>query len=386
MNKGARSTVYLDNAATTWPKPEPVCLEMIRCIKEYGANPGRSGHRMAMRAGEKVHECRENLARLFCIEDPLRIVFTSNATEAINLAVKGLLAPGDHAIISGMEHNAVVRPLKKLELAGVELSIVKADSSGKVDPADVAGKIRANTKLFIVTHASNVTGTVNDLVSLGQILKERKIYFMVDAAQTAGNYPVEVGNMNIDLFAFSGHKGLLGPQGTGGLYIRPGLDLETLKEGGTGSVSESPWQPDFLPDRFESGTLNTPGIAGLNEGVKFILETGVENIRAHENRLAGYMYEGLGEIKKVRVYGSKNHECRTGVISMTIDGKDCQEVCRELDEKYDIAARGGLHCAYLAHETIGTQNTGTVRFSIGFFNTFSDVDRALTAVRKIATS
>jgi cysteine desulfurase family protein len=359
---------------------------MIKCIKEYGANPGRSGHRMAMQASEKVYECRENLARLFGVEDPLRIVFTSNATEAINLAAKGLLAPGDHVILSGMEHNSVVRPLKKLEFAGVELSIVKTDSSGKVDTADIAGRIRKNTKLFIITHASNVTGTVNDLASLGQLLKEHKVSFMVDAAQTAGNYPVDVGIMSIDLLAFSGHKGLLGPQGTGGLYIRPGLCLDTLKEGGTGSVSENPRQPDFLPDRYESGTLNTPGIAGLNEGVKFILKTGVENIKDHENQLAGYMYEGLCEIKKVRVYGSRNHERRTGVISITIDGKDCQEVCRELDEKYDIAARGGLHCAYLAHETIGTQNTGTIRFSIGFFNTFSDIDKALTAVRKIAAS
>ena len=386
MNNGVFWMVYLDNAATSWPKPETVCMEMIKCIKEYGANPGRSGHRMAMRASEKVYECRENLARLFGVADPLRIVFTSNATEAINLAVKGLLAPGDHVILSGMEHNAVVRPLKKLEPAGVELSFAKTGSNGKVDTADIAGRIKENTKLLIVTHASNVTGTVNDLAPLGRLMKEHKVYFMVDAAQTAGNYPVDVGIMNIDLLAFSGHKGLFGPQGTGGLYIRPGLCLDTLKEGGTGSISESPGQPDFLPDRHESGTLNTPGIAGLNEGVKFILETGIDNIKDHENQLAGYMLEGLGEIKKVRVYGSRNHEHRTGVISITIDGKDCQEVCRELDEKYDIAVRGGLHCAYLAHETIGTQNTGTIRFSTGFFNTVRDIDKALTAVQAIARS
>lgn len=380
------SLVYLDNAATSWPKPDTVYLEMLRCIKEYGANPGRSGHRMAMRAGEKVYECRENLARLFGVADPLRIVFTSNATEAINLAIKGLLIPGDHVILSSMEHNAVARPLKKLETAGVELSIVKADQCGKIDAADIAGRIRENTKLLIVTHASNLTGMVNDLEPLGRLAKEHEIFFMVDAAQTAGNYPVDAGLMNIDLLAFPGHKGLLGPQGTGGLYVRPGLCLDTLKEGGTGSLSESLLQPDFLPDRYESGTLNTPGIAGLNEGVKFILETGIGNIQNHENRLAGYMLEGLGEIKKVRIYGAGNHAHRIGVISITIDGKDCQEVCRELDEKYGIAARGGLHCAYLAHETIGTQNTGTVRFSIGFFNTIKDIDKALTAVQAIARS
>ncbi|MCG9969323.1 aminotransferase class V-fold PLP-dependent enzyme [Pelotomaculum terephthalicicum JT] len=376
--------VYLDNAATSWPKPETVHLEMIKCVKEYGANPGRSGHRMAMKASEKIFECRENLARLFGITDPLRIVFASNATEAINLAVKGLLASGDHAIISSMEHNAVVRPLKKLETAGVELSIVKADLQGKIDPTDIAKRIKPNTTLLVVTHASNVTGTVNDLACLGRLAKKHNIFFMVDAAQTAGSYPVHAGLMNIDLLAFAGHKGLFGPQGTGGLYVRAGLRLDTLKEGGTGSISESPWQPDFLPDRFESGTLNTPGIAGLSEGVKYVLETGIENIRNHENRLTGYMLDGLSEMKKVRVHGCGNGEQRIGVVSITIDGKDCHEVCRELDERYDIAARGGLHCAYLAHETIGTQKTGTIRFSIGFFNTIKDIDKALTAVQAIA--
>jgi len=376
--------IYLDNAATSWPKPEAVYLEMIKCVKEYGANPGRSSHRMAVQAGEKVHECRENLARLFGIADPLRIVFTANATEAVNLAVKGLLAPGDHVILSSMEHNAVVRPLKKLEASGVELSIVKPGSNGNVDAADVDGSIKENTKLLVVTHASNVTGTVNDLAPLSRLAKERQIYFMVDVAQTAGNRPVDAGLMNIDLLAFTGHKGLLGPQGTGGLYVREGLRLDTLKEGGTGSISESPRQPEFLPDRYESGTLNTPGIAGLNEGVKFILETGVEKIQAHENRLTRYMLEGLGEIKKVKVHGSGDTKHRIGVISITVDGKDCHEVCRELDEKYGIAARSGLHCAYLAHETIGTQNTGTVRFGISFFNTVKDIDKTLKAIETIA--
>lgn len=386
MNNGVLWMIYLDNAATSWPKPDSVYREMIESMKECGANPGRSGHRMAIRASEKVYECRENLASLFGIADPLRIVFTSNATEAINLAVKGLLTPGDHVILSSMEHNAVVRPLKKLEIAGVELDIVNTDADGRVDARDIAGRLKKNTKLLIVTHASNVTGTINDLAPLGRLAKEHKIYFMVDAAQTAGNYPVDAGLLHIDLLAFPGHKGLLGPQGTGGLYVRHGLRLDTLKEGGTGSISESLWQPDFLPDRFESGTLNTPGIAGLNEGIKFILETGIDNIQDHEKQLAGYMLEGLDEIRKVRVYGSRKLQNRIGVISITIDGKDCQEVCHELDEKYNIAARGGLHCAYLAHKAIGTQITGTIRFSIGFFNTIKDIDKTLTAVQAIARS
>lgn len=376
--------VYLDNAATSWPKPDAVCGAMIECIQKYGANPGRSGHRMAMQAGEKVYECRENLARLFGIENPLQIAFTANATEAINLAVKGLLVPGDHVIISSMEHNAVVRPLKKLETRGVELSIVKADLSGQVDLRAIEKSIKPNTRLLLVTHASNVTGTVNDLEPMGQLAKKHKIIFMVDAAQTAGKYPVNVGLMGIDLLAFPGHKGLLGPQGTGGLYIREGLLLDSLKEGGTGSISESLLQPDFLPDRYESGTLNTPGIAGLNEGIKYILKTGIENIQKHEKQLERYMLEGLRQIDKVKVYGSNNPEHRMGVISITIDGQDCNEVCGELDEKYDIASRGGLHCAYLAHETIGTQNTGTIRFSFGPFNTIEDVDQVFKAVKTIA--
>ncbi len=376
--------VYLDNAATSWPKPEAVTLEMAKCIREYGANPGRGGHRMAMRAGEKVYECRENLAKLFSIPDPLQLVFTVNATEAINLALKGILAPGDHVIMTSMEHNAVVRPLKKLASAGVELSIVKAGPRGKVKTTDIKENIQENTKLLVVTHASNVTGTVNDLVPLGRLAQEQGVHFMVDAAQTAGKYPIDVGLMKIDLLAFSGHKGLLGPQGTGGLYIRPGLPLDTLKEGGTGSASESPYQPAFLPDRYESGTLNTPGIAGLNEGIKFILETGVNNIREHENQLTGYMIERLREIKGVRLYGSSDPQGQAGVISITIAGEDCQVVCRELDEKYNIAARGGLHCACLAHGTIGTQDQGTIRFSPGHFNTVHDLDRALQAVEAIA--
>lgn len=374
--------IYLDNAATSWPKPDAVGEAMVACIKNYGANPGRSGHRLAMQAGEKIYECRENLARLFGIGDPLRIAFTANATEAINLAVKGLLAAGDHVLISSMEHNAVVRPLKKLESRGVELSIVKADPGGRVDLKDIEKSIKPNTRLLIVTHASNVTGTVNDVQSIGSLARAHKIIFMVDAAQTAGKYPVDVELMNIDLLAFPGHKGLLGPQGTGGLYVREGLTLDTLKEGGTGSVSKSLEQPDFLPDRYESGTLNTPGIAGLNEGVKYILDTGIDNIRQHEKQLEEQMLKGLGQIPGVKAYGSNNPEL--GVISITIDGRDCNEVGNELDDKYGIAVRGGLHCAFLAHETMGTQNTGTVRFSIGPFNTTGDIEQAITAVKTIA--
>lgn len=339
---------------------------------------------MAMEASEKIYECRQNLAVLFGINDPLRIVFTINATEAINLALKGLLMPGDHVIFSSMEHNSVVRPLKKLQAKGVEITAARANCHGVVTAAEYARHIKPNTRLLIAAHASNVTGTINDMAALGQLAQAHDLFFMVDAAQTAGSYPLDTELMNIDFLAFSGHKGLMGPQGTGGLYIREGIVLDTLKEGGTGSISESLQQPDFLPDRHESGTLNTPGIAGLNAGIKYILEIGVDNIRAHEKKLTAHMLQGLQEIKNVKVYGTQDIDSRTGVVSINIAGWDCNEAAHELDKKYGIAVRGGMHCAYLAHETMGTESTGTIRFSIGFFNTIRDIDRALQAIKIMA--
>lgn len=375
--------VYLDNAATSWPKPPAVAQEMMRCLQEYGANPGRSGHKMAVEAAEKVFECRENLATLFGVKNPLSFVFTANATEAINLALKGLLRPGDHVIYSSMEHNSVVRPLKRLELEGVELSLVRADKEGKVHPANLLKEIKENTRLLVVTHASNVTGTVNDVETIGCLAKERQLIFMVDASQTAGSYPVDIGRMKADLVAFSGHKGLLGPQGTGGLYVREGLRLDTLIEGGTGSMSERLYQPEFLPDRYESGTLNTPGIAGLNEGLKYILQLGLEHIHARKKQLERQLRDGLSTIPEVRLFGDE-YGSGIGVVSITLAGKDCQEICNILDEEYNIAARGGLHCAYLAHQTIRTQHTGTIRFSLGPFTTRKDIDVTLQAIKAVS--
>jgi len=376
--------IYLDNAATSWPKPPAVAREMARCLQEYGANPGRSGHKMAVKAAEKIFECRENLAAMFGVENPLSFVFTTNATGAINLALKGLLRSGDHVVYSSMEHNSVVRPLKRLEAEGVELSLVQADEEGRVHPADVAKEIRKNTRLLLVTHASNVTGTVNDVEAIGCLAKEHRLIFMVDASQTAGSYPVDIGGLKADLVAFSGHKGLLGPQGTGGLYIREGLRLATLVEGGTGSLSENLLQPEFIPDRYESGTLNTPGIAGLNEGLKYLLQIDPEQIHARKKQLEKQLREGLSDIPKVRIFGQGDPG--VGVVSITLAGKDCQEVCSELDEKYHIAARGGLHCAYLAHKTIGTKHTGTVRFSLGTFTTPQEIEETLQAVKMISRS
>jgi cysteine desulfurase family protein len=337
-----------------------------------------------MIAAEKIYETRENICSLFHITDPLCLAFTANTTEALNIGIKGILKPGDHVITTSMEHNSVIRPIKKLESEGVHVSIVKAGIDGMVEPADIENNIRINTKLIVMTHASNVTGTINPIIEIGRIAKKHNILFMVDGAQTAGVYPIDVNQMNIDILAFPGHKGLLGPQGTGGIYINSSLNLLTLKEGGTGSNSESFEQPDFSPDRYESGTLNTPGIAGLNEGVKYILKNGIDEIRVYESELTQYMLEGLHNIKNVTIYGADDLTRRVGVISMNINGKDCVEISTELDNKYNIASRSGLHCSSLAHNTIGTFETGTIRLSLGCYTTKKHINTTLKAINELA--
>jgi len=375
---------YLDHAATSWPKPPAVTAAMCAMIEQAGGNPGRSGHRLAMRASETVYACRENLAKIFGVRDPLRICFTSNATESLNLAIHGLLKPGDHAVFSSMEHNSVWRPLRELERRGVGISMASAGPDGIVQPDSVVNQLRPETKLIVLLHASNVNGALNPTADIGCVARERNIRFLVDAAQTAGAVPIDVEAMQIDILAFPGHKGLLGPQGTGGLYVHESIRLEPLKQGGTGSDSESSRQPEFAPDRYESGTLNTPGIAGLNEGVKFLLERGVEEVQRHERTLTGRLLAGLAEIPMVQVYGPRDSHHRTGVISFNVDGCDPVLVADELDRDFDIACRAGLHCAYLAHRTQGTEKTGTVRFSLGALSTERDVDVALAAVRTLA--
>jgi len=375
---------YLDHAATSWPKPPAVLAAMREMIEESGGNPGRSGHRLAMKAGETVYACRENLASLFGVFDPLRICFTSNATESLNLAIKGSLEPGDHVVFSAMEHNSVWRPLRELERRGVCISMAPAGPDGIVHCDSIVSQLRPNTKLIALIHASNVNGALNPVEEVGHIARERNVRFLLDAAQTAGVVPIDVEAMNIDLLAFPGHKGLLGPQGTGGLYVRDSIQLEPLKHGGTGSESASPMQPEFAPDRYESGTLNTPGIAGLNEGVKYLLRQGVTEIRRRERALTERLLGGLAELQRLHVYGPANPGERTGVISFNIEGRDPVLVAGDLDRTCDIACRAGLHCAWLAHRTQGTDQTGTVRFSLGALSTEQDVDAALAAVRILA--
>lgn len=376
--------IYFDNGATTFPKPDEVYDAVMKAMKEYGANPGRSGHKLAIRMGREIYETRELLAKLFNIDNPMNIIFTSNCTESLNLAIKGILSKGDHVITSSMEHNSVLRPLAALEKEGVELTIVKGDPTGKIKVEDIANSIRSNTKLIVITHVSNLTGTIMPIEEIGRIAKEKGILLLVDAAQSAGVYDIDVKKMNIDMLAFPGHKGLLGPQGTGGLYIKEGLLLKEIKQGGTGSFSHVLDMPDILPDRYESGTLNGPGIVGLGAGIRYILNKGIENIRKHEEELTKHFIEGLMQIDKVKVYGPLNEKEQGAVVSINIGDEDSSEISFILDEKYDIQVRPGLHCAPLAHKTIGTFEQGVVRFSFGPFNTHDELDYALKAIREIA--
>lgn len=377
--------IYMDNAATSWPKPEEVYQAMDTFMRENGANPGRSGHRPSIEAGRVIYETREALARLFGISDPARIVFTLNATEALNLVIRGMLHPGDHVITSSMEHNSVMRPLRAAEMRGVEVTVVKCSPEGFLRPQDVQEAIRQSTRLIVLNHASNVVGTLLPVREVGAIARDRDIVLLVDAAQTAGCHQVDVESERIDLLAFSGHKGLFGPQGTGGLYIRKGLEtvIEPLKHGGTGSHSEHEYQPEFLPDKYESGTPNTVGLAGLRAGVNFILEQDVDTVRAREIGLTRRLIDGLRNIPGVMVYGSSNPEAQVAVVSFNVSGMTASEITMQLEEKYQVVCRPGLQCAPAAHRTQGTFPRGTVRLSPGYFTPEEDIEKTLEAVRRI---
>jgi len=332
-----------------------------------------------------VYETRRDLARLFGIRDASRLVFTHNATEALNLAIKGALHMGDHVVTSSMEHNAVWRCLRVLEAEGlISVTPVRCAPDGSLDVQDIVSALRPNTRLMVFTHASNVTGTLMPIGELGQIARERGVILLVDAAQTAGVYPVDVEGLSVDLLAFTGHKGLLGPQGTGGLYIREGINLRPLKEGGTGSESTLEHQPFTLPDRYEAGTLNVPGIAGLGAAVRFILDEGLERIREREVLLTGEVLEGLSQIPAIRVYGPQDARRQVGVVSIGVQGVRPGEVAYVLDEVYSINVRAGLHCSPCAHRTIGTLDQGTLRISLGYFNSREHVEDLVGALGEIA--
>ncbi|MCK9362583.1 MAG: aminotransferase class V-fold PLP-dependent enzyme [Syntrophales bacterium] len=385
-DSGENRLIYFDNAATTWPKPPEMIAAMGHYNEMAGGSPGRSGHRRSLAAGRIILEAREALAELFGIGDSLRIAFTKNATEALNIALLGLLHPGDHVITSSMEHNSVMRPLRFLETQGVSLSVVSCSGEGRLNPEDVRTAIRPQTRLLVVTHASNVTGTILPLAELGQISREQGLLFCVDAAQTAGALPIHVDEMAIDLLAFSGHKSLFGPQGTGGLYIREGIEkqLQPLMMGGTGSRSEFEAQPDFLPDKYESGTPNTIGIAGLGAGVRFVLAAGVEAIRRKEEGLTDKFLKGFASLQGIALYGPPDAASRTAVVSFNIAGVSPSEAALMFEERFGILCRPGLQCAPAAHRTIGTFSGGTIRFGFGYFNTDEEISFALEAIRCLA--
>jgi len=378
--------IYLDNAATSWPKPDETWQAMEYFMQNVGANPGRSGHPLSIQAGRIVLDGREAVAELFGVHNPLRIIFTRNATEALNVALYGLLRSGDHVVTSSMEHNSVMRPLRDLEQRGVQVTVMQCSPTGTLDPQALEEAVKENTRLVVITHASNVTGTLMPLAEIGDIARRIGVAFCVDAAQTAGAYPIDVEQMKVDLLAFTGHKSLYGPQGTGGLYIRDGFEkqLVPLMRGGTGSRSESQEQPDFLPDKYESGTLNTIGIAGLGAGVRFVLGKGVAEIREKESSLTSRLLEGLKAVPGVICYECGDTDKQIAVVSFNIRDLTPSEVAMALDEEFHIMSRPGLHCAPGAHRTMGTFPQGTVRLSASYFTTQEHIESAVKAVHKIA--
>ncbi len=368
--------LYFDNAATSFFKPRAVYRAVMDAMINHGANAGRGGYGEAIYSNELLFSARAAVADLFHIENPAQIAFTQNTTHALNLAIKGTLTYGDHVIYSSMEHNSVVRPITSLaRQKRITTSVLRADKNGVLDVEQLPRLISRNTKLICLTHSSNVCGTISDIYRAQEIAREHGVLLLVDAAQSAGVLDIDASKL--DLLAFPGHKGLMGPSGTGGLYVREGLDLATIIEGGTGSLSEDLSQPAMMPDRLESGTLNVPAISGLCAAVSFIKEAGVSNIRAHEDSLCRYFEERVREMKHVTVYGDAN---KTAICALNFNGLDCVSAAEFLFEKYGIAVRSGLHCAILAHKTLGTEKTGAVRFSFGFFNTLQETKRAVDAV------
>ncbi len=376
--------VYLDNAATSYPKPAAVVTAVADFLDHACANPGRSGHRLSARAARVVHECRVAVARLIGAPDPRQVVFTSNATAAINTALLGFLHTGDHVVTTPLEHNAVMRPLRRLrEQRGIRISVARAGGNGRLDPQALRDALRPNTRLVVATHASNVAGAVLPLNDIRLAIGDLPL--LVDAAQTAGAVPIDVEAMRIDMLAFSGHKSLLGPQGIGCLYVRSGLTIEPLVVGGTGSNSESDAQPEILPDQLESGTPNGVGIAGLGAALRFIAETGLPNIILHKEELLAGLLDGLRGIEGVRVWGAgASGQPRVPIVSVTIDGIEASEAAYQLDRRYGIMTRAGLHCAPEAHRTLGTLPAGTVRISPGYFNTLEEIGLTVEAVAELA--
>jgi cysteine desulfurase family protein len=382
--------IYLDNAATSWPKPEAVYLAVDRYLRENGAPAGRSAYLQVAEVDRQIASARAALARLIGAGDARQIVFTNNGTDSLNLAIHGLLRPGDHAICTDADHNSVLRPLRHLEMHGqVEVTRVVCNLNYRIDPESIRQALRSNTRLVTMTHASNVTGVVQPIADVGKICREHGVRFLVDAAQTLGHLPISVNDCNADLLAAPGHKGLLGPLGTGVLYVRPEIvaELRSIKQGGTGTSSDEDRQPDSVPEKYETGNHNVPGLVGLAAALDWIHRRGVVNICHHEQQLFHRLQSGLNQLPGVRVFGPSATGESAAVVSITIEGYDPQEVAAVLDANFGLQVRAGLHCAPRMHRALGTIATGgTVRFSIGAFNTPDEIDTAIAAVNEISAA
>ena len=377
--------IYLDNAATTIHKPEGVAQAMVQALSSLG-NSGRGAHEATLDASRIIYGTREKLARLFGLKDPMRIAFTCNATESLNIAINGLFEKGDHVITTMCEHNSVLRPLYRLEENGVELSILPADSKGVPMYGELERLIQQNTRAIVITHASNLSGNVTDLGRVSAITQKYKLLLVVDASQSAGCIPIDVEKMGIDVLCFTGHKGLMGPQGTGGIYVREGLEIRPLKVGGSGVHSYDREHPKEMPTALEAGTLNGTGIAGLFSSLDFILDTGVETIHKKEMKLAKRFFDGIKDLPEVIVYGDWQNSERTAIVSVNLGTEESGQVSDWLWEDYGIAVRAGAHCAPLMHKALGTEKQGAVRFSFSYFNTEEEVDTAIQALKEILES
>ena len=400
--------IYLDNAATSCPKPREVVQAVEQALSDVCANPSRGAYELSLEASRVLLRSRRAVAALFGIGDESRVVFTLNATHALNLALKGLLGACEprrsgglegldhtgpdggewgrvHVVTSSVEHNAMARPLATLERRGVEVTRVRCASDGSTDPDDILAAVRPDTRLVALTHASNVLGTILPIAEVGPALKERGVPLLVDSAQTAGCLPIDVEAMGISLLAISGHKGLLGPQGVGALYIAPGLELDTLVEGGTGSQSESPEQPLETPDRFEAGTPNTPGIAGLGAGIEVLSREGVSAIGTRQSAMTRHLKERLSQVEGLKLFGPGADTATAPIVSLAVDGIASADVARILDREFHIAVRAGLHCAPEAHKVAGTLEAGLVRLSVGHATTWAEIDASIEALTDIAS-
>jgi len=377
-----RHPVYFDHAATSFPKPEAVKRAVVEHLDKFSANPGRSGHFLSLEASRALFEARETVADFFHVDDSRKVLFARNATEALNLAIYGLLRQGDHVVTTSMEHNSVMRPLRDLEARGViQISVIPSSPEGGADIKALAKAVRPKqTRLMVVNHASNVVGTLVDIERVAEV--KGNAYLLVDAAQSAGVVPIDLSALAVDFLAFTGHKALQGPQGTGGLILKTGKEpLIPLMRGGTGSNSEFEKQPEFLPDKFESGTPNGCGASGLAAGIEVVRKQGVKKIREHEKKLMGKLFEGILPMDRIHVYGPRDPEKQSAVVSINVEGMLSSEVGFQLDRNFDICVRTGLHCAPSAHKTIGSFPQGTVRISMGMTNTEDEVEEIIQALR-----